>query len=96
MDLELEYYLGILQRIEKESFRDPKEPDLFIFLCNKFIELMDYLKATYDKQFVKNALITLLGLFSRNEHRLYRGYAVKKLSIPQRQVIRNILKTELQ
>lgn len=95
MDLELEYYLGILERNEKEFLKDYNEFEKFKFMCNKFIELMDYLKATYDKQFVKNALLTLLAIFQQNESSLIYGRNLNQISELEREKCFDILKTEI-
>ena len=96
MDLELEYYLGILNWNEKELLSDSKETDKIIFMCNKFIELMDYLKETYDKTFVKNALITMLALFTKKGCFFNQGRDIEDLSAQETAKIIKILNTELQ
>lgn len=96
LDLELEYYLGILNWNKKELVAHSTESGKIIFMCNKLIELMDYLKETYDKTFVKNALITLLALFTKNESFLNRGRDIKDLLTQERAIIIDILNTELQ
>lgn len=60
MDWEVEFYSNIMeQALAVLDTNDEK----FIWKCRKIIELMNFLRHSYKKIVVKNALILILTLF---------------------------------
>ncbi|MFX1392313.1 MAG: hypothetical protein ACFFAH_01950 [Promethearchaeota archaeon] len=63
MDWEVEFYSNIMeQALAVLDNNDEK----FIWKCRKIIELMNFLKYSYNKLLVKNALILILSLFENH------------------------------
>jgi len=60
MDWEVEFYSNIME--QALAVLDDKD-EKFIWKCRKIIELMNFLKHSYNKLLVKNALIIILSLF---------------------------------
>ncbi|MFX0072668.1 MAG: hypothetical protein ACFFAO_16410 [Candidatus Hermodarchaeota archaeon] len=93
MDLELEYFLSVIQSnsciIEDESRK-------LIFYCKKIIELMNYYKETKDRIFVRNALIFLKASYDYVSNGAFgKKIDLRNCNLQTRDELISILKTEL-
>ena len=61
MDLDSEYFVGILEKYSNGILNEREKK--IVFFCEKIRELMEFLRETSDKYFVKNALVIMLALF---------------------------------
>ncbi|MFX0059331.1 MAG: hypothetical protein ACFE85_07675 [Candidatus Hodarchaeota archaeon] len=92
-DYELDYYIKIVEFFQRKNVdRNTKE----IWKSKSFIELMNLLKRTKNKEFVKNALILIISLFERLPPDLYnnRGISSEILNEKDKESYLSILKTE--
>ncbi|MFX0187793.1 MAG: hypothetical protein ACFE8A_08660 [Candidatus Hodarchaeota archaeon] len=83
MDWEVEFYSNIMEQALAVLDKDDKK---FIWKCRKIIELMNFLRQSYKKIVVKNALILILSLFE--------DYRIDAISKKEKNILINTLKEE--
>ena len=90
---DFEYYTQLF-----EEFQDLKSNDyeLEIWRCNKLIELMDNLRFSVNKEFVRNSLILILTLYSEAawSKKIHAAQDAKALSVEQKKEYFMVLETE--
>jgi len=90
---ELDYYLSIIDFFQNQNkIKETTE----IWKNKSFIELMNVLKRTSKKEFVKNAIILILSLFDEMPVDMYnnKGIKVNSLTNGDKQSYVNILRSE--
>lgn len=92
-ELEMDYYLKILDVYQNKKF---DKEDLEIWKNKSYIELMQVLKRTNNRNLVKNAIILILSLFEDMPLDLYDSYGMsaKKLKKEERKSYLDDLKLE--
>jgi hypothetical protein len=90
---EMDYYLKILDVYQNKKF---DKEDLEIWKNKSYIELMQVLKRTNNRNLVKNAIILILSLFEDMPFDLYDSYGMntKKLKKEERKSYLEDLKLE--
>jgi len=78
-DLEMEYYTKILDFYQNQKF---DKETVEIWKSKSYIELMQVLKRTHNKNLVKNAIILILSLFEELPLDIYdsSGQSVRELT----------------
>ncbi len=78
-DLEMEYYTKILDFYQNQKF---DKETIEIWKSKSYIELMQVLKRTHNKNLVKNAIILILSLFEELPLDIYEssGQSVRELT----------------
>ena len=92
-DLEMEYYTKILDFYQSQKF---DKETVEIWKSKSYIELMQVLKRTNNKNLVKNAIILILSLFEDTPLDIYdtSGQSVRELKQDDRNSYISNLRSE--
>ena len=92
-EFEMDFYLRILEVYQNKQL---DKVALEIWKDRSYIELMQVLKRTHNKNMVKNAIILILSLFEELPIDLYDNYGIntKDLKKEQRKAFIAEMKTE--
>ncbi|MHA1669038.1 MAG: hypothetical protein ACTSV5_00515 [Promethearchaeota archaeon] len=92
-DFEMKYYTKILDFYQNQKF---DKESVEIWKNKSYIELMQILKRTNNKNLVKNAIILILSLFEETPLDIYdsSGLSVRELKLEDKKSYISQLRTE--